>query len=84
MRVVRPLVEMLGVPAEWTEVGCHPGYRSDDFTSVYLVERERELHTLCDARARRTINKLGLTLANYADRAQLRAIAARPEAEPWG
>jgi predicted glycoside hydrolase/deacetylase ChbG (UPF0249 family) len=125
MRVVRPLVETLGVPlrhdgpvsfiggfyaqwehlitdlhhvsvafleqllrtevtAEWTEIGCHPGYRSDDFTSVYLVEREHELRTLCDPRVRRTIDELGLTLANYADRAQLRAIAARPEAEPWG
>ena len=31
-----------------------------------------------------TIDELGLTLANYADRAQLRAIAERPEAEPWG
>ena len=51
----------------WTEISCHPGYRSEDFTSVYLAEREAELRTLVDPRIRRTIDELGLTLSSYAD-----------------
>jgi predicted glycoside hydrolase/deacetylase ChbG (UPF0249 family) len=55
----------------WTEIGCHPGYVSDDFTSVYLAEREHELRTLTDPRVRRTIDELGITLCNYVDHARL-------------
>jgi chitin disaccharide deacetylase len=55
------------VPEGWTEVSCHPGYRSSDFTSVYLAEREEEVRTLTDERVRRTIDELGLRLVNYAD-----------------
>ena len=55
----------------WTEIGCHPGYVSDDFASVYLGEREHELRTLTDPRVRRTIDELGITLCNYADHARL-------------
>src|SRR3954471_15736136 len=28
------------VPAGWTEFACHPGYVSDDYSAVYLEERE--------------------------------------------
>src|SRR5438552_5740173 len=31
------------VTAEWTEIGCHPGYRSPGFTSTYDQEREVEV-----------------------------------------
>lgn len=51
----------------WTEIGCHPGYVSDDFASVYLSEREAELATLTDPRVRAEIDALGIRLASYAD-----------------
>jgi len=51
----------------WTELSCHPGYRSPDFSSVYLSEREEEVRTLTDARVRHTIDELGIRLVSYAD-----------------
>lgn len=51
----------------WTEIGCHPGFVTEDFTSVYLAERETEVETLCDPRVREEINGLGIRLASYAD-----------------
>jgi len=50
----------------WTEFSCHPGYRSPDFRSVYLHEREAEVRTLTDPRIRGAIDRLGLCLATYA------------------
>jgi predicted glycoside hydrolase/deacetylase ChbG (UPF0249 family) len=55
------------VPPGWTELSCHPGYRSPDYTSVYLAEREAEVRTLTDPRIRQTIEELGIRLASYAD-----------------
>jgi chitin disaccharide deacetylase len=55
------------VSAGWTEFSCHPGYRSADFTSVYLMEREAEVRTLTDPRVRQTIHELGIRLGSYAD-----------------
>lgn len=49
----------------WTEVSCHPGYVSDDFTSVYLTEREAELQTLTDPSVRAEIEAAGIRLASY-------------------
>lgn len=51
----------------WTEVSCHPGYRSLGYASVYLAEREEEVRTLTDPRLRQTIAALGLRLVSYAD-----------------
>jgi predicted glycoside hydrolase/deacetylase ChbG (UPF0249 family) len=51
----------------WTEIGCHPGYVSDDFTSVYLTEREVELETLKHPSVREEIRSLGIRLASYRD-----------------
>lgn len=51
----------------WTELACHPGYVSPDFTSVYLTERETEVRTLTDSRIRDTMEQLGLCLVNYID-----------------
>jgi predicted glycoside hydrolase/deacetylase ChbG (UPF0249 family) len=51
----------------WTEISCHPGYRSPDFSSVYHAEREAELATLIDPAVRRTLDECGLRLASYAD-----------------
>jgi predicted glycoside hydrolase/deacetylase ChbG (UPF0249 family) len=56
----------------WTEISCHPGYVSPEFTSVYNHEREVEVQTLCDPRIRRTIQDLGIHLMSYADYADLR------------
>ena len=51
----------------WTEVSCHPGYRSLGYASVYLAEREEEVRTLTDPRIRQTIAALGLHPVSYAD-----------------
>src|SRR5262245_25656118 len=51
----------------WTELSCHPGYRSPGYDSVYLAEREEEVRTLTDPRVRQTIAELGLRLVSYAD-----------------
>jgi predicted glycoside hydrolase/deacetylase ChbG (UPF0249 family) len=55
------------VRAGWTELACHPGYRSAGFRSSYLAEREAEVRTLRDARVQEAIAELGIELANYAD-----------------
>jgi len=57
----------------WTEIGCHPGYVTEDFSSAYLVEREVETATLTDRRIRTEIDALGIHLASYADLAEGRA-----------
>ncbi len=51
----------------WTEVSCHPGYRSPDFKSVYLIERETEVATLTDPRVKKFIEGSGIRLCSYAD-----------------
>jgi predicted glycoside hydrolase/deacetylase ChbG (UPF0249 family) len=65
-----PFVENLlrqEVPAGWTELSCHPGYVTPDFSSVYLAEREEEVRTLTDPRILRTIHDLDIHLMSYAD-----------------
>ena len=54
------------VRGEWTELSCHPGYVSDDYTPMYRHEREAELRTLTDPRIRAAIGELGITLESYA------------------
>ena len=51
----------------WTEVSCHPGYRSLGYASVYLAEREEEIRTLTDPRIRQAIVSLGIRLVSYAE-----------------
>jgi predicted glycoside hydrolase/deacetylase ChbG (UPF0249 family) len=51
----------------WTEVACHPGYVTPDFSSVYLQEREEEVRTLTAPCIRQTIEALGIQLVNYTD-----------------
>jgi predicted glycoside hydrolase/deacetylase ChbG (UPF0249 family) len=65
------------VVAEWTELGCHPGYVSEDCQSAYLSEREAELATLTDPRVRRLLAELGLELSSYADYAAAASSSAR-------
>ncbi|HLC20853.1 MAG TPA: ChbG/HpnK family deacetylase [Candidatus Methylomirabilis sp.] len=51
----------------WTEFSCHPGYVSEDYTAVYLKEREEEVLTLTDSRILDTIEELGIRLVSYDD-----------------
>lgn len=53
------------VRSGWTELGCHPGYVSDELKSAYLSEREAELRTLTDPSVRKAIHWLGIRLASY-------------------
>jgi chitin disaccharide deacetylase len=55
------------VPPGVTEFSCHPGYKSPDYTAVYMDEREAEVATLCDPRIRETIAEEGIRLISYAD-----------------
>lgn len=51
----------------FTEVACHPGYVDSELDSIYAVEREVELATLCDPRVRRRIEALNIQLINYTE-----------------
>ena len=55
------------VPEGWTELGCHPGYRSPGFRSIYDAEREAELRTLTAPRIRAALGELGIELRSFAD-----------------
>jgi predicted glycoside hydrolase/deacetylase ChbG (UPF0249 family) len=55
------------VPDGWTEISCHPGYRSPDYDAVYLAEREVEVATLTDPRVRDAVLDLGIRLVSYHD-----------------
>ncbi len=63
------LLQMLreDVTPGWTEVSCHPGYRSPDFDSIYLAEREAEVATLTDPAVKEFIETSGIRLLSYAD-----------------
>jgi chitin disaccharide deacetylase len=51
----------------WTEIACHPGFVTGDYSSTYLAEREVELQTLTDPRVCAEIKALGIRLSSYAD-----------------
>ena len=51
----------------WTELACHPGYRSPGFRSQYLAEREVEVRTLTDPRVPAVLDELGIRLRSYTD-----------------
>ena len=59
----------------WTELSCHPGYVSEDYTPMYRHEREAELRTLTDPRIRAAIDEPGMSLESYATYG---ALAERP------
>jgi predicted glycoside hydrolase/deacetylase ChbG (UPF0249 family) len=48
-----------------TELGCHPGYPDPGLVSSYAAERKLELHTLCDGRVRRFLDRRGLGLIGF-------------------
>lgn len=49
-----------------TELACHPGYRDVAFASTYDAERELEVATLCDPRARHGLEAMGFVLVGFA------------------
>lgn len=55
------------LPDGITELGCHPGHVDAELRSTYVDEREAELATLCDPRARAAIEREGIRLVNYSD-----------------
>jgi predicted glycoside hydrolase/deacetylase ChbG (UPF0249 family) len=50
-----------------TELTCHPGYVEPGFPSSYAVERELELATLCDRRARQVLGRREIRLIGFRD-----------------
>ncbi len=49
-----------------SEIGCHPGYVSDDYKAVYLIERETEVATLTDLRICETLREEQVELISFA------------------
>jgi chitin disaccharide deacetylase len=65
---VEGLIRVLaGLPAGWSEVGCHPGYVDGDLRSRYRAERELELATLVHPRVREAAATLDITFIGFAD-----------------
>ena len=60
----------------FTELSCHPGYVDADHAGSYSVEREVELHTLCDPAIRRALATRLIQLVSYHDLGQLRTAVA--------
>jgi chitin disaccharide deacetylase len=66
------LMELLGrLPTGVTELGCHPGY-TDGLDAWYREERVQEIRSLCDARVRAAVERLGIRLVSFADIERLR------------
>jgi predicted glycoside hydrolase/deacetylase ChbG (UPF0249 family) len=55
------------LPHGVSELGCHPGYFDPDFECVYHRDREFELKTLCDLRARELLTRANIELIGYCD-----------------
>jgi len=51
----------------YTEVGCHPGYFDPNFQSVYHIERETEVRTLCDPGVRQRLIEWQVKLVSFID-----------------
>lgn len=57
--------QLRALPDGVTELMCHPGYRPEKTKSGYAEQREVELATFLDPRARALIAELGITLADF-------------------
>jgi len=79
---VENLLHMLAVEASagMTELSCHPGYVDPEFSSLYSVEREAELRTLCHPGVRRFLDERDIRLIGFGDLPALIGIPARPDA----
>jgi predicted glycoside hydrolase/deacetylase ChbG (UPF0249 family) len=66
---VESLVRMLKTEVQegFTELSCHPGYIDPDFRSIYSIEREAELQTLCDPWIREILVEQQIQLVSFRD-----------------
>ncbi|HET8575698.1 MAG TPA: ChbG/HpnK family deacetylase [Methylomirabilota bacterium] len=65
---VEYLITLFGKAAPgFTEIGCHPGYTDFVADAAYSWQREVELNTLTDPRAKASLLALGIRLVNYRD-----------------
>ncbi|HWE25904.1 MAG TPA: ChbG/HpnK family deacetylase [Myxococcales bacterium] len=55
------------LPEGTTELMCHPGYAPSDARTSFGVEREEELHAVCDRAVREALDRAGAVLISYAD-----------------
>ncbi len=70
---VEALVKILAaLPPGFAELGCHPG-EGADLDSMYILEREQEVKTLCDPRVRVAVAELGIELCSFRDVVEKRA-----------
>jgi len=63
-----------GVRSGVTELACHPGHVEPGFPSSYAAERDVELATLCDAKARRAIVEREIELIGFRELARVRTL----------
>ena len=54
-----------------TELSCHPGHIDANDSTTYSIERETELHTLCNQRIREVLSEQAIRLISYHDFAKL-------------
>jgi predicted glycoside hydrolase/deacetylase ChbG (UPF0249 family) len=59
------LALIAGLPAGWSEIGCHPAAGPVP-SSSYDAERRLELRTLCDPRVWEALNVTGINLCSFA------------------
>jgi len=66
---VESLLHMIEVeiPDGFTELGCHPGYANDAWTSPYAAEREVELATLCAPIVKCSLARHNIQLVSFRD-----------------
>lgn len=68
--VERLLVLLERIGPDCTELACHPGQVADDDTlggTMYRVERNLELRTLCDPRVRARLARGDIVLSSFAE-----------------
>lgn len=75
---VASLIKMLETEIRlgFTELGCHPGYVEPDFESVYGIERETELQTLCDPIIQEKLIELQIQLIGFRDLGRILSVTS--------
>jgi predicted glycoside hydrolase/deacetylase ChbG (UPF0249 family) len=64
---VENLVRLIeGITPGATEIACHPG-EDDGLDTMYRIEREREVQTLCDPRVREALHASDVSLRPFRD-----------------
>jgi len=70
---VESLVQMLETEVRegFTELSCHPGYTDPNSQSIYSIERETELRTLCNPIIWKKLTELQIQLIGFRDLGKL-------------